>query len=259
MKKLTNYILAIVFLFLCSCKKETSFNQAVSTGENALASEATPIKWQGAFLSYNGKPASSFVPDKLFIKNGYARIYKDSVNLNKENYYSTRFRLVLPAFIKIKGDSINFEAGLKNPLNSSYYNAFYGRDITLYIKGETNEASITNVATGDIDPEGAERAGIKFGQSFKNSLPQLQHNFEDYDTLILQTFNRGVVAYRNDTYLSGLGYEEEPVIGRLKEIGIVFKGSGYIDYIKVYNSANGKLLFSEDFNTDRQSNIMIAE
>ena len=256
MKKFTNCTLAILCLFLFSCKKETSFNNAVSAGDNASASEAAQIKWKGAFLS-NGKTPLSSIPDKLFIKNGYARIYKESVKLNEQNFYSTKFRLVLPDDLNIKGDSINFEAGIKNPLNSSYFDAFHGRDVTLYIKGETNEASITNVATSDINPDGGERAGIKLGQSFKNPLPQLQYNFEDYGTLILQTFNGGVVAYRNDTYLSGLAYEEEPLVGRLKEIGIIFKGSGYIDYIKVYNSVNGELLLSEDFNTDRKSNVII--
>ena len=257
MKKLTNCTLAILCLFLFSCKKETSFNNAVSAGDNASATEAEQIKWKGAFVSDNGNLPLSFIPDKLFIKNGYARLYKESIKLNEQNFYSTKFRLVLPADLNIKGDSINFEAGLKNPLNSSYFDAFHGRDITLYIKGETNEASITNVATDDINPDGGERAGIRLGQIFKNPLPQLQHNFEDYDTLILQTFNRGVVAYRNDTYLSGLAYEDEPVVGRLNEIGIIFKGSGFVDYIKIYNSVNGELLLSEDFNTDRKSNVII--
>jgi len=259
MKKLTNCTLAILCLFLFSCKKETSSNQAVSASDNASISEAVQIKWQGAFLSYNNKPPSFFVPDKLFIKNGYARIYKESVKLNEQNFYSTRFKLVLPASLNIKGDSINFEAGVKNPLNSAFYDAVHGRDITLYIKGETNEASITNVATSDIDPSAPERAAIKLGQTVKKNVTELQHNFEDYGTFILQTFNRGVVAYRNDAYLSGLAYEKEPLIGRLKEIGITFKGSGYVDYIKVYNSVNGELLLSEDFNTEGQSNVIIAE
>ncbi|HEX5150437.1 MAG TPA: hypothetical protein VFW07_03250 [Parafilimonas sp.] len=256
MKKLTGCIFAIIFLFPVSCKKESSPTQLHSSDASASLSAALKIKWHGKFISYNGFPASAFIPDKLFIKNGYARIYNDSIKINKQNYYSTRFRLVLPDSIKIKGDSINFEAGLKNPFNSSFYDPYYGRDITLYIKGSSNEAMITNVATSDINPDAVKRARIKLGQTLKKNLPQLQYNFEDYGTLILQTFNRGVVAYRNNEYLSGLAYEKEPLVGRLKEIGIIFKGSGYIDYIKIYNSVNGKLLLSEDFNTDGQSTVI---
>ena len=66
-----------------------------------------------------------------------------------------------------------------------------------------------------------------------------------------------MVAYRNDAYVGGLSYADEPLIGKLKEIGVVFKGSGFIDYINVYNSVNNKLLMSEDFNTDGKSTIII--
>jgi len=240
-----------------SCKKDTASYQLNSQSVDASLSAALQIRWQGAFISYNNLPPSFFIPDKLFINNGYARIYKDSVKISKHNYYSTRFRLVLPDSVKIKGDSINFEAGLKNAFNSSFYDAYYGRDITLYIKGTSNEALINNVATSEINPDVVKRAGLKIGHTIRNNLPQLQHNFEDYDTLILQTFNRGVKAYRNNEFLAGLGYDKEPVVGRLKEIGVIFKGSGYIDYIKIYNSVNGKLLLSEDFNTDGQSTVIL--
>jgi len=256
MKNLTTCFLVITTMLLFSCKKETANTQLRSLNNEVLSVEQK-IKWNGAFISYDGLQGSSFIPDKLFIRHGYARINRGSVKINQHNYYSTKFWLILPASVNIKADSINFEAGVKNPFNSSFYSPYYGRDITLYIKGESNEASITNVATDDVNPVAKERAGIKLGNTFKNYLPQLQYNFENYGTLILQTFNRGVVAYRNNEYLSGLAYEKEPLVGRLKEIGIVFKGSGYIDYIKIYNSVNGKLLISEDFNTDGQSTVII--
>jgi len=257
MKNLTSCIFAITFLMFVSCKKDTASYRLNSQSVDASLSAALQIRWQGAFISYNNLPPSFFIPDKLFINNGYARIYKDSVKISKHNYYSTRFRLVLPDSVKIKGDSINFEAGLKNAFNSSFYDAYYGRDITLYIKGTSNEALINNVATSEINPDVVKRAGLKIGHTIRNNLPQLQHNFEDYDTLILQTFNRGVKAYRNNEFLAGLGYDKEPVVGRLKEIGVIFKGSGYIDYIKIYNSVNGKLLLSEDFDTDGQSTVIL--
>jgi len=256
MKKLHNSILAITCLLLFSCKKETINGSSQSSAENTSATVARTPTWQGKFISYNGLPPSYAVADKDFIRNGYARIYDDMVDIDDENYYATKIRLVMPASLNITGDSLNFEAGVKNPSNSSFFKPYYGRDVTLYLKGETNEAYINNTVTSDINPDAQKRAGIKLGQKIRN-IPGLQYNFEDYGVFILQTFNRGVVAYRNDEYLGGLGYEEEPVIGRLKEIGVIFKGSGYIDYIKVYNSVDGKLLMSEDFNTDGQSTIVI--
>lgn len=264
-KSITLVLLAICAIFF-SCKKELNTDSKLFA-EKASARISEELKWKGQVLVKNGTITNSlFIPDTFFIKKGYARIYinipgfstnKDYITKLPIKYYTTKFWFTLPSGVNIKGDSINFEAGIKNPLNSSYFNASHGRDIKLYIKGETNTASITNVATSDIDPAGLDRASISLGQVVKNNIAQLQHNTEDIDTLIMQTFNRGVVAYRNDEYLSGLAYNKEPVIGRLKEVGIEFRGSGYIDYIKIYNSVNGKLLVSEDFNTDGKSTIII--
>ena len=255
MKNIYAYVLVAGCWLFFSCKKEIKNTSSISDEISSLSTE--DARWQGAFLSYNGLPKSRYgIPDNLFIRDGYARIYSDSVKINKDNYYSTKIWLVIPESINIKGDSLNFEAGLRNSFNSSFYSPDHGRDIKMYVKGETNEGFINNVATSDIDPDGLERAAISIGQTVKNNLTQLQHNFQNYDTLILQTFNHGIVAYRNNTILTGLAYEREPNIGRLKEIGIEFKGSGFINYIKIYNSVTGKLLMSERFNMDGQSTVV---
>jgi hypothetical protein len=257
MKNLTIFFLAFIFFVIVSCKKEAADVQVGFSDQNALSVQQE-LQWKGAFIAAEGFGGSTIVPDKLFIRDGYARINRGSIAINEKNYYSTSFWLTIPTWLNIKGDSINFEVRVKNPFNSSFYDPYYGRDVTLYIKGESNEASITNVVTDDINPNSKERAAIKIGQTIKNNLPQLQYNFEDYGSFILQTFNRGVVAYRNNAYLSGLPYDEEPVIGRLKEIRVTFKGSGYIDYIKIFNSVNGRLILSENFNTPGRSNVFIA-
>jgi hypothetical protein len=258
MKKIHAFSAVIMFVTFFSCKKEsvTVNQQSLVAGASASVQLATDARWQGAFLSYNGLPASRVIRDKFFIKNGYARIYDDSIKINRQNYYSTQFRLVIPASVNIKGDSVNFEIGVKNPLNSSWFDAYYGRDVNIYIKGQTNDALITNTSTEDVSPGSQQSALMRIGGTVMNNVAELQYNFEDYGTLILQTFNRGLVAYRNNAYVKGLAYGREPLIGRLKEIGVIFKGSGFIDYVKIYNSATGKLLMSEDFNTDGQSTVV---
>ena len=247
-------ILSVILLF--SCKKDIQPQNELSAGTNESATTAAGTNWQGAFLSYSGNPMSRVIKDKFFIKNGYARIYNDSIKINPNNYYHTQFRLVIPSTIKIKGDSLNFEVGLKNPLSSSDIPESVGREIDVYIKGETNDAFIANTSTSDVSPGSQQYALIRVGKTLINNVAELQYNFEDYTTFVLQTFNEGLVVYRNDTYVKGLAYYDEPNIGRLKEIGIIFQGSGYIDYIKLYNSVNGKLLMSEDFNTDGQSTVV---
>jgi hypothetical protein len=111
-------ILSVVVLF--SCKKEMPISdQQLSVNSNESANLAADSKWQAAFLSYSGNPMSRVNKGQVLYKDGYARIYNDSIKINPNNYYHTQFRLVIPSSIKIKGDSLNFEVGLKNPLNSS--------------------------------------------------------------------------------------------------------------------------------------------
>lgn len=252
--QITLAILLLVTFF--SCKKETiQTSQQVTANSNESATTVAGTKWQGAFLSYSGNPMSRLIKDKFFIKNGYARIYDSSIRISSLNLYHTQFRLIIPSSIRIKGDSLNFEIGLKNQINGSPFAASVGREIDVYIKGETNNAFIANTSTNDVSPGAQEYALMRVGKTLINNVSELQFNYEDYSTFILQTFNHGLVAYRNDTYLKGLAYYNEPLIGRLKEIGVIFQGSGFIDYIKLYNSANSKLLMSEDFNTDGQSTI----
>jgi hypothetical protein len=249
---LTMFLLVAFF----SCKKEAiQTSQHVAANSNELATTAADSKWQGAFLSYTGNPMSRVINDKFFIKNGCARIYDSLNRISPHNLYHTQFRLLIPASIIIKGDSLNFEVGLKNPISASPFAASVGREIDVYIKGETNNAFIANTSTSDVSPGSQEYALMRVGKTLINNVSELQYNYEDYSTFVLQTFNHGLVAYRNNTYLKGLAYYNEPLIGRLKEIGIIFQGSGSIDYIKLYNSANSKLLMSEDFNTDGQSTI----
>lgn len=253
----TSFTFLLCFITFYSCKKETILTQS-EPADAGIASEAVAegSKWQGAFISLNGRPGSRKIPDRLFIKNGYARIYNDSIRLSSSNYYSTQFRLLIPDNIRIKGDSINLEIGVKNPSNSSFFIPYHGRDVGLSIKGETNTATINNAITDDIRPGASEFAFIQLGETNVDNIKELQYVFEDWGTLVLQSFNRGLWSYRNDSVYKGIAYGDEPVIGRLREIGISFKGSGYIDYVKIYNSVNGKLLMSEDFNTDGVSTVV---
>ena len=222
-----------------------------------LKSHAIKTKWQGAFISETGFPPSRFIPDTYFINDGHARIYNDSLlYLSPENHYSTLIRLIMPNSVTINGDSLNFTASVKNSADASLFDPYYGCDVTMYIKGETNQVSVNTTVTNHINPQAYKRALIQMGNS-SVYVPGLQHNFVDFDTLVVQTFNFGTIAYRNDTYTGGLSYGNEKPIGRVKEIGIIFKGSGYIDFIQLIYSVNSRMFMSEDFNTDGESNIIV--
>src|SRR5436853_6816038 len=131
MKNLTVLFLAFISFLIVSCKKEAADVQLGSSDQNELSVQQE-LQWKGAFIAADGFGGSTIVPDKLFIRDGYARINRGSIAISEKNYYSTSFWLAIPTWLDIKGDSINFEVRVKNPLNSSFYDPYYGRDVTLY-------------------------------------------------------------------------------------------------------------------------------
>ena len=246
-----------LIVFLISCKKEVLPEKekavaSVSSSQDVVAGE----RWWADYLAFRAYPRSRRFADHFFIANGYARLYTDTVDIYPSNYYSTVFRLRIPASRNINADNITFEAHVKNPSNSSQYIPFHGRDIGLKIIGETDSAFINNVTPDSIRSDAHDFAIMQIGSNRIDNVTQLQYLFEDWGTLVIQTFNYGLVAYRDNQYLRGLPYAGQPLLGRLKELVITFKGSGFIDWVKLYDSATGDLIMSEDFNIDGQSSVV---
>lgn len=254
----TPFIILFAVVIFYSCKKEATALSTSSAESSSLEAIITDGKWVGEYIAYNNYyPASRNFKDKFFIANGYARLYTDSVNIYPNNYYYTQIHLKIPAVLDIDGDNITLEAGVKNPANSTFYIPYHGRDVGIKIMGTTDSARISNVVPDSIRPDAHKYAVMQFGNNIVNNVTELQYLFEDWGTLVLQTFNNGLVAYRNNEYLKGLPYNDQPKIGRLREIIIGFKGSGYVDWVKLYNSATGELILSEDFNTNGESTVVL--
>ena len=257
MKNFRRLLPALCFVTtFIACKKEATPPE--ETMVNAISTDEAVIgeRWWANYLALDFYPPSHRIGDNRFIANGYARIYSDSVAVDPFNYYSTSFRLRVAALRNIDADNITFEAHVKNPSNSSPYPALHGRDVSLKIVGNNNYALINNVTPDSINSDAHNYAVIQIGNNRLDNVTELQHLFEDWGTIVIQTFNYGVVAYRDDQYLKGLPYAGESRLGKLKEILISFKGSGYIDWVKLYNSATGDLIMSEDFNIDGQSSVV---
>lgn len=257
MKNFRTLLAALCFVTtFIACKKETAPPREAVVASVAASEAVTGDRWWADYMAFRGYPRSRRFADHFFVANGYARLYTETVAIYPSNYYSTVFRLRVPASRNINADSITFEAHVKNPSNSSQYIPFHGRDIGLKIIGETDSALINNVTPDSIRSDAHDYAIMQIGSNRIDNVTQLQYLFEDWGTLIIQTFNNGVVAYRDDQYLRGLPYAGQPLLGRLKELSVSFKGSGYIDWVKLYNSATGELIMSEDFNIDGQSSVV---
>ena len=82
------------------------------------------------------------------------------------------------------------------------------------------------------------------------------NNFLPYVMAALEAKNKTFIVYINETYITSIPYDKVNKIGRLKQIIVAFKGSGTIDWVKLYNSNTGTQLIQEDFNIDKRSNTI---
>jgi hypothetical protein len=94
---------------------------------------------------------------------------------------------------------------------------------------------------------------IETSKNITNST-NLLYVFEDWTNVTLEANDNVLTTKRNGAVTESLSYEGYS-IGLLKTINISFKGSGSIDWVKLYSSKSNTLLMQEDFNASGTSNV----
>jgi hypothetical protein len=201
--------------------------------------------WVGDY-DLNGSIVN-YVPDSTFISNGIAQILNTPFIGNATN--STNIRLVIPSCRVINADEVNFTVSLKNP--SSGPNAVSDYDAGLYLMGTGDTARV--IYNGANRPQ-FNHLGLMHSEITNTA--ELQHLFNDFTTVSLQTDNGVLSTYINGALVKSFTYTGYQV-GQLNAIDIGFKGSGSVDWVKLYDSRTNKLLMSEDFNSPTgKSNVI---
>jgi hypothetical protein len=201
--------------------------------------------WVGDY-DLNGSIVN-YVPDSTFIFNGIAQILNTPFIGNATN--STNIRLVIPSCRVFNADEVNFVVSLKNP--SSGPNAVSDYDAGLYLLGSGDTARV--IYNGANRPQ-FNHLGLMHTEI--TNAAELQHLFNVFTTVSLQTDNGVLSTYINGTFVKSFTYTGNQV-GQLNAIDIGFKGSGSVDWVKLYDSRTNKLLMSEDFNSPTgKSNVI---
>ncbi len=197
--------------------------------------------WIGVYAEGNGPFEVDTVNDANFIKNGIAQLAN-----SPWSYFFCDVQLSLPACRIIDADTVRLEVSLKNP--STGVNAITDYDVGLQFEGSTDTAIAVYI--------GYRPQFTKFGLNQKNitNSANLLYVFEDWTTVTLEANNNVLTTKRNGTVTESLSYNGYS-IGLLKKINISFKGSGSIDWIKLYSSKSNTLLMQEDFNEDGKSSV----
>jgi hypothetical protein len=198
--------------------------------------------WIGVYAEGYYPYGIDSVNDANFIKNGIAQL-ADS----PWPYFFCTAQLSIPACRIITADTVRLEVSVKNP--STGVNAITDYDIGLQFNGSLDTAAAVYIG---YRPE-----FTKFGLSHKKitNTTDLLYVFEDWTTVTLEANDNVLTTKRNGTVTESLSYGGYS-IGLLKSINISFKGSGSIDWVKLYSSKSNALLMQEDFNHDGQSNVM---
>lgn len=171
------------------------------------------------------------------IDSGFASISPDLV---ETDYYWTNYIAKLDAPVAIP-THFAIEFRLKN--NSST-NGIVAYDTGIYL-----EDAHGNIAGGIFMgvPSAYIFASVHIGNTSADSLQELVVNMDDWVVYRMELSPGEMKLYCNSILLYTLNHNEN--FCGLKSFSFHQKGTGIADYVRMYDTVSGSLLFSEDFNS----------
>ncbi len=249
--------------FISACQKDVQ--SVTSTGNDKITDESlqslaslTPVvssnHWYGQYLDQTSFDTSGNGPgggggvdpditDHEFIGGGVAQL-PDAPDL----LFFSSFSFDMPSQYSLPGDSIIFEAIVKDTREKSYTDY----DVMLQITGDQHSAGVHFVADNSYKSYNGYSLGSK---SFTNLSP-LAHYFGDFETIKLTTKQGQTGVYINNKLVYHFKYNAADRIGRIKTISIIGKGYITVDNVKLTNSVTNKKLMVENFNTTGESHAV---
>ena len=158
--------------------------------------------------------------------------------------FVTKISLNSPECSNVGADSVRMSISLKNPTDS--VDAIYAYNVYLYMYGSTDSAFV-NFAGNT-----AKFTSIGVGKFVEPDLKSLVYVFNDYTLVSLEAKDHILSAYIKGKLVGQVDYTGTS-IGALQKILIGFKGSGYIDQVKLSNSTTGTVIMKENFNVAGKS------
>lgn len=238
--------LLLIFFAATSCTKENGNKTFQSSFQDNITEECDSGKWIGIYA--NGATQGQnydTVKASTFISNGIACMSASPYPLN----FYTSIELKIPFCHNFIGDSSKLVVNLKNPSNG--INPVSPYDVNLFIIGANDTAHVTFI--GD---KHSNYTSVGIGSTQFTRVPELVKVFEHYTSVTLELKDRNLNVYMNDVLGVSFPYKLSDWIGNVKKIVIAFKGSGYVNWVKILNSTTTNPIMQEDFNLAGQSNVV---
>ncbi|MEP6465610.1 MAG: hypothetical protein ABJB05_04870 [Parafilimonas sp.] len=243
MKKVNLTCILLIFLGIYSCKKEeTKTPLSAQTASNISADE--PVcrsEWTGEF-DQNKPERTIFTTDNKMIFDGYAHVMVPPKFTR--NVYVTKMILNTPDCAVVDGDNVRMSISVMNPTDS--VNSQYTNSVYVYMYGSTDSAYV------EFNGYYSKFTKIGVGHYYQTGLEGLHHLFSTYEVVSLVAKDHIISAYIGGNLIGEVPYTGTN-IGQLQRIAIGFRGSGYVDYVKLYNSTTSALVMKEDFNVTHKS------
>jgi len=240
MKTILSLLLLSTVLF--SCKKEAIKTQEFLSNASNTSDAVRPCgngRWSGTY----GTPDLPYqiVTDSTFINNGIAQLTN-----SPWSYFYTSITLPIPKCHQVSGDSVRFTTYLKNPSDQS--GSVFPFDVSLWLYGSKDTGHVQFLA--DLP----EYTALTVGNVGVTNTTDLLHLFQDWTEVTLESKNKRLTVYINGVLVKQIVYRGLK-IGALKQIQIGFKGSGSVDWVKLYNSNTNIQIMQEDFNINGHSSV----
>jgi hypothetical protein len=246
MKTLKLLFIPFLFLVAMSCVKENTQMNIQSSLQNNIIENCDSGKWIGVYA--NGLTQGEnydTVKASAFIANGIACLSESPYPIS----FYTSIQLKIPNCHNFIGDSSKLVVNLKNP--STGIHPVSANDVSLFIIGANDTAHVTFIGDKHSD-----YTSVGIGSKQFTHVRELVKVFEHYTSVSLELKDGILSVYLNDTQGVTFPYKLFDRIGNVKKIAIVFKGSGYLNWVKIFNTSTNTQIMQEDFNISGESSVV---
>lgn len=177
--------------------------------------------------------------DCAVIKNGVSYLPR---SLSDQNYYwssHANFRN-----FNINGDKAILEARVRNNRDEGGISCY---DTQMILYGEKGRSYVTYMDSPSCNIYTSIGAGTTSRNGSNHNLSALSKDLNDWHTIRLVLKDQQVSTYYDGEFVYSMSYDGE--IGNITGIKIVQKGSGKVDWVRLYDSKFYTLLYQEDFNS----------
>ena len=219
-------------------------------GNSVVIIENEDNRWIGFVSSLNNYMEDNEDYNDI-VKDG--RIYIPP-SLSNISYYWTKYRLIKPSLLnEIDGDNFTIIARIKAPSSEGGISCY---DPSVGVMGENGKkAHVTFMSEGctyyaSIGAADWYQSGGSWNCNSEKSICEyadlsvLGRDFSSWRVVKMKVKDKKLSVYYENEKIYTMTYKGS--VGKLVGISISFKGSGSIDWVKVYDN-RGNLVYSEDF------------